>query len=235
MKDLDISVVGDAPALAERLADSVSGRLTVHHRFGTATVVSQGVTVDLVTARRETYRQPGALPDVLPGDIADDLARRDFTVNAMALPLTGSDTRLVDPHGGRADLDAGIIRTLHPGSFRDDPTRMMRAVRYSSRLDFQLADTTVMELQHALAANALSTISADRIRHELDRISARNGSSWSIPTCRKSGRADRYSSHVVRPLLVMRARWSIRGPVGVVVRPGLALVPDRSNVRSPPA
>ena len=146
--------------------------MTVHHRFGTATVVSQGATVDLVTARRETYRQPGALPDVQPGDIADDLARRDFTVNAMALPLTGSDTRLVDPHGGRADLDAGIIRTLHPGSFRDDPTRMMRAVRYSSRLDFQLADTTVMELQHALAANALSTISADRIRHELDRISA---------------------------------------------------------------
>ena len=172
VKDLDISVVGDAPALAERLADSVSGRLTVHQRFGTATVVSQGATVDLVTARRETYRQPGALPDVQPGDIAEDLARRDFTVNAMALPLTGSDTRLVDPHGGRADLDAGIIRTLHPGSFRDDPTRMMRAVRYSSRLDFQLADTTVMELQHALAANALSTISADRIRHELDRISA---------------------------------------------------------------
>lgn len=172
VKDLDISVVGDAPALAERLADSVSGRLTVHQRFGTATVVSQGASVDLVTARRETYRQPGALPDVQPGDIAEDLARRDFTVNAMAVPLTGGDIRLVDPHGGRADLDAGVIRTLHSGSLHDDPTRILRALRYSSRLNFQLADTTGVELQNALVANALTTISGDRVRHELDLILA---------------------------------------------------------------
>lgn len=169
VKDLDISVVGDAPALAQRLADAVGGRLTVHHRFGTATVVSYGSTVDLITARRETYRQPGALPDVQPGDIADDLARRDFTINAMALPLTCNDPRLVDPHHGQADLDAGILRTLHPGSFQDDPTRILRAVRYSSRLGFQLVHATSIELQDALAANALVTISGDRIRHELDR------------------------------------------------------------------
>ena len=170
VKDLDVSVVGDAPALAARLADAVGGRLTVHQRFGTATVVVQGATVDLVTARKETYRQPGALPDVQPGDICDDLARRDFTVNAMALPLTGDDTEPVDPHGGRRDVENRVIRTLHPGSFRDDPTRILRAIRYSSRLNFRFADSTLEELGTALAQQAISTISPDRIRHELDRI-----------------------------------------------------------------
>ena len=169
VKDLDVSVVGDAPALAARLADAVGGRLTVHQRFGTATVVVQGATIDLVTARKETYRQPGALPDVQPGDIYDDLARRDFTVNAMALPLTGNNNEPVDPHGGRRDLENRVIRTLHPGSFRDDPTRILRAIRYSSRLNFRFADSTLEELGTALAQQAISTISPDRIRHELDR------------------------------------------------------------------
>ena len=172
VKDLDVSVVGDAPALAARLADAVGGRLTVHQRFGTATVVVQGATIDLVTARKETYRQPGALPDVQPGDIYDDLARRDFTVNAMALPLTGNNAEPVDPHGGRRDLENRVIRTLHPGSFRDDPTRILRAIRYSSRLNFRFADSTLEELRTALAGRAISTISPDRIRHELDRIFA---------------------------------------------------------------
>ena len=172
IKDLDVAVVGDAPALAIRLAESVDGRLTVHQRFGTATVVARGATIDLVTARRETYRQPGALPDVQAGDIFHDLARRDFSVNAMARPLTGADTPLVDPHGGHSDLQAGVIRTLHSDSFRDDPTRILRAIRYASRLDFQLADDTRDELRSALDGHALSTISGDRIRHELDRIFA---------------------------------------------------------------
>ena len=170
VNDLDVSIVGDAPALAARLAESVEGRLTVHQRFGTATVVAGGVTVDLVTARAETYRNPGALPDVRPGDIIDDLARRDFTVNAMAIPLAGHNSGIVDPHGGQADLQAGVIRTLHAGSFRDDPTRILRAIRYAARLDFRLADETQAELREALDARALSTISGDRIRHELDRI-----------------------------------------------------------------
>ncbi len=170
VNDLDISVVGDAPALAGRLADSAGGRLTVHQRFATATVTVYGVAIDLVTARRETYRQPGALPDVQPGDIFDDLARRDFTVNAMALPLTGKPRQPLDPHGGQADLRDRVIRTLHPASFRDDPTRIVRATRYASRLDFRLADATHDELQNALHGHALSTISGDRIRHELDRL-----------------------------------------------------------------
>ena len=170
VKDLDVSVVGDAPALAARLAEAVKGRLTVHWRFGTATVGVPGASVDLVTARSETYRQPGALPEVRPGSIAEDLARRDFTVNAMAVPLTGDARGLVDPHGGRADLRAGIIRTLHTGSFRDDPTRIFRAARYSKRLGFSVHRETMQDIRAALAEGAMSAISGDRARHEIERI-----------------------------------------------------------------
>ena len=119
----------------------------MHWRFGTATVGVPGASVDLVTARSETYRQPGALPEVRPGSIAEDLARRDFTVNAMAVPLTGDARGLVDPHGGRADLRAGIIRTLHTGSFRDDPTRIFRAARYSKRLGFSVHRETMQDIR----------------------------------------------------------------------------------------
>ncbi len=170
VKDLDISVVGDAPALAGRLADTLGGRLTVHQRFGTASVSTPDFTVDMVTARRETYRRPGALPDVTAGSIGDDLARRDFTVNAMAMSIAGGGAELVDPHGGRADRSAGVIRILHRESFRDDPTRILRAVRYAARFSFRLADETLAELKAALAAGAIATLTGDRVRHELERI-----------------------------------------------------------------
>ena len=170
VNDLDISVVGDAPALAQSLANATGGRLTVHPRFGTASVAAAGCTVDLVTARRETYPKPAALPVVTAGSLADDLARRDFTVNAMALPLAATVEQVVDPHGGRADLDAGIIRTLHRESFRDDPTRIFRAVRYEQRFAFRLSDDTRYDLESAVAAGAIAMLSGDRLRHELDRI-----------------------------------------------------------------
>ena len=178
VNDLDITVAGDAIALAQLWSNAGGCRLTVHRRFGTATVVdSRGGTVDLVSARRETYPRPGALPVVCPGSIADDLARRDFTINAMAIPVAdlpaaaaGRPAELVDPHNGRSDLDAGVIRILHPQSFRDDPTRILRAVRYAGRFSFRLADDTLARLQAALADDAMSTISGDRIRHEVARI-----------------------------------------------------------------
>ena len=170
VNDLDISVVGDAPALAQSLANATGARLTVHPRFGTASVIAAGCTVDLVTARRETYPKPAALPVVTAGSLADDLARRDFTVNAMAVPLAAALEQVVDPHGGRADLDAGIIRTLHRESFRDDPTRIFRAVRYELRFAFRLSDDTRYDLESAVAAGAIAMLSGDRLRHELDRI-----------------------------------------------------------------
>ena len=170
VNDLDITVVGDAPALASRLADAIAGWLTVHRRFGTASVATANLTVDLVTARRETYRQPGALPDVAAGSLADDLARRDFTINAMAMSIDDNDAGLIDPHGGQRDLDAGVIRILHPQSFGDDPTRILRAARYASRFGFRIDDDTLAELRAARDAGAMSTLTGDRVRHELERI-----------------------------------------------------------------
>lgn len=172
IKDLDIAVAGSAPSLAQKLADALGGRLTVHPRFRTATVwlPEARPSVDLVTARRESYERPGALPDVEPGTIADDLWRRDFTLNAMAIPIYGDDAELVDPYGGRADLEAGVIRTLHGASFRDDPTRMFRAVRYEQRFGFRIDDATLADMRAALDGGAMATISGPRIGNELRRM-----------------------------------------------------------------
>src|SRR5690606_1894726 len=106
-------------------------------RFMTAAVRAGEVAIDVATARRETYDYPGALPRVEPAAIEEDLGRRDFTVNAMALPLQGAP-ELLDPHGGLADLEAGTLRLLHEASVRDDPTRALRAARYAARLGFKL-------------------------------------------------------------------------------------------------
>jgi tRNA nucleotidyltransferase (CCA-adding enzyme) len=159
--DLDLAVEGDAAALARRLG----GQVTEHERFATATVEVDGVRVDLATSRRETYERPGALPTVEPAPIADDLARRDFTVNAMAVPLAG-EPELIDPHGGIDDLRAGLLRVLHDGSFTDDPTRALRAARYAARLGLTLEPRTA----ELLAAADLASVSADRVEAELCRI-----------------------------------------------------------------
>ena len=168
--DLDITVAGSALPLAEQLATAVGGRLAVHQRFGTATVSMPDFAIDLVTARNELYHHPGALPQVRAGTVADDLARRDFTINAMAASITDESLALVDPHGGRADLEAGLVRTLHPLSFVDDPTRIFRAIRYEQRFSFRIEDQTLIELRHAVEHGALATLTGDRIRHELERI-----------------------------------------------------------------
>jgi tRNA nucleotidyltransferase (CCA-adding enzyme) len=160
--DLDLVVVGDAAALASRLgADVVS-----HERFATAKVVLDDHEIDIATARTESYPQPGALPLVEPAArIEADLARRDFTINAMAIPLAG-DSDVIDPHGGREDLAAGLLRMLHRGSFLDDPTRALRAARYAARFGFELEAETEGLLRDA----DLSTVSADRREAELLRL-----------------------------------------------------------------
>jgi tRNA nucleotidyltransferase (CCA-adding enzyme) len=118
-------------------------------------------------SRWPTYAAPGALPEVSPGTLAADLRRRDFTVNAMAVPLAGG-AELIDPHGGREDLEAGLLRVLHPASFADDPTRALRAARYASRLGLGLEPGTESLLRDA----DLSTVSDDRRRAELLRLAA---------------------------------------------------------------
>lgn len=168
--DLDFAVEGDAPALARQLSEGLNGRVTIHERFGTATVSAQRIRADLVTARRESYPSPGQLPLVTPGSINDDLARRDFSVNAMAFPLSPSDGFLIDPLGGFDDLRAGVVRTLHRRSFVDDPTRMVRAVRYEQRFGFTIHKSTLDDMSEAVSAGHMDVVSGDRWRHELERI-----------------------------------------------------------------
>jgi tRNA nucleotidyltransferase (CCA-adding enzyme) len=167
--DVDTTLEGDAPALARRVAARLPGvRCVVHSAFRTATVKGTGFRLDVTTARAEKYRRPGALPTVRPGSLRDDLARRDFTVNALALALTGSRAGdLIDPFDGRADLESGLLRVLHEGSFRDDATRILRGARYESRLGFRLERRTLRWLERDVGY--LETISGSRIREELHR------------------------------------------------------------------
>jgi tRNA nucleotidyltransferase (CCA-adding enzyme) len=164
--DLDVAVEGDAPALARIVADRLGGEAVIHDRFGTATVRAGDLTVDFASTRSETYERPGALPTVAPAGLDEDLGRRDFTVNAMAVALTGDAAgELRDPHNGRRDLDARAIRVLHDQSFVDDPTRLLRAVRYEARLGF-----TIEPGSERLAREApvgLREISGARVRDEL--------------------------------------------------------------------
>ena len=170
VKDLDFVLLGDAPALAEDLAKELGGEVTVHPRFGTATVEIDGDRADVVTARKEVYPFPGALPQVSASNLEDDLARRDFPINSLALPLSGDSSEVIDPHGGIQDLSSKSVRTLHPGSFADDPTRMLRAVRYEQRLGFQITDGTLVELQEALTGRHAAAVTGDRWRQELQKI-----------------------------------------------------------------
>ncbi len=160
--DIDVVVEGDAAALAERLGAEV----TSHERFGTAKARLNGHEVDIASARAESYPHPGALPVVEPkAELAADLRRRDFTINAMAIPLHG-EPRLIDPHGGEADLASRRLRILHDGSFADDPTRAIRAARYAARFGFAIEEHTAGLLQGA----DLNTVSADRREAELLRL-----------------------------------------------------------------
>jgi tRNA nucleotidyltransferase (CCA-adding enzyme) len=164
--DLDLVTEGDPAEIAARL-----GSETTHHRrFSTAKARLGSHQVDIARARTETYPHPGALPEVSPAEgIAEDLARRDFTINAMAIPLSPADgAELIDPHGGRDDLEAGVLRVLHSGSFADDPTRALRAARYAARFGFELEPGTA----ELLASADLATVSEDRRRAELGRIAA---------------------------------------------------------------
>jgi tRNA nucleotidyltransferase (CCA-adding enzyme) len=170
VQDLDFVVEGDGPEVARQLAEDLGGRVTSHPRFGTATLSLNGCRVDLVSARKEVYPRPAALPQVFPGTIEDDLARRDFTVNALAVPLGEIRPKVLDLHGGVGDLRRGLIRILHPNSFVDDPTRIFRAVRYEQRLGFRIEHRTLARLRDGTAKGHLAALTGDRLRHELERI-----------------------------------------------------------------
>ena len=176
--DLDVVADGADDGLPDALASGLGGRVTARSRFHTAKLAVGGLTLDLARARTESYARPGALPDVSPGTMQQDAARRDFSMNAMAASLTEDDWgTLLDPHDGVADLRAGLIRVLHPGSFVDDATRILRAVRYAGRLGFEIEPETRGLLGRDL--DRLDTISGDRLRRELALLLAEDR--W--PTC----------------------------------------------------
>ena len=166
--DVDLAVEGEAAEVASRLGERLKAQVVVHDRFGTATVLADPVPINLATVRAESYAAPGALPDVRPGTIDEDLARRDFTINAMALALPGGEPDVLRAAPRAAeDLAAGIVRILHPGSFVDDPTRLLRAVRYATRLGFELEEETARLAREAAGTGALRTVSGSRVRDEL--------------------------------------------------------------------
>jgi tRNA nucleotidyltransferase (CCA-adding enzyme) len=176
INDLDVIVEGDAIELGEALVKKYGGKLTPHTKFRTAiwhipsTFDLQPSTLDLITARSETYSRSGTLPIVKPSTIDDDFRRRDFTINAMAVRLDGGHFgELLDPLNGQDDLENKIVRVLHPHSFIDDPTRIFRAVRYEQRYAFNLEPAT-FKLINPESLAVLETLSGERIRHEFDLI-----------------------------------------------------------------
>ena len=170
--DADLSVVGDAGAFSRALAGRLGAARPTESEFLTFKITlgntSEGATsIDVVTARAETYPEPAALPDVVPSSIKDDLERRDFTVNSMGISLSDSDWgNLVDPMNGLGDIMRKRIRVLHDASFIDDPTRLFRAVRYAVRLDFSIDSTTKSLIDDSLGK--VDRLSGARLRNEFE-------------------------------------------------------------------
>ncbi len=167
--DLDLAVEGDGRRLARRLAEALGGRVTEHGAFLTATIaLPDGRRVDVATARRERYDRPGALPHVETATLGEDLARRDFSVNALAVRVDGAAWGdVLDPAGGLAELRRGVIRVLHPLSFVEDPTRIFRAARFAVRLGFRLNGTTRRLATAAAGLAVYEALSGERLRTEI--------------------------------------------------------------------
>jgi tRNA nucleotidyltransferase (CCA-adding enzyme) len=170
-RDLDIVVEGDGPMLARRLGQALGGSVVEHRRFLTASVETPAFgRIDVATARSERYESPGALPRVLPAGIAEDLRRRDFTVNALAIELSSGDFGLIDPFGGRDDLARRRLRVLHPLAYVEDPTRIFRAARYGLRLGLSPEKATTRAQALALSLVPYAALSGQRIAAELELI-----------------------------------------------------------------
>lgn len=167
--DMDIVVENDGIGFAETLSAALKAKFIRHHRFGTATiaVAHPGLKIDIATARKEYYPQPAHLPVVEKGGLKDDLFRRDFTINAMALKITGKEFgQLIDFFGGKNDLIKKRIRVLHEKSFIDDPTRILRAIRFEKRYDFRIEPHTLRLLNEASGLKMLNICQPHRIRDE---------------------------------------------------------------------
>jgi tRNA nucleotidyltransferase (CCA-adding enzyme) len=221
--DVDIAVEGDAIALAQALADALGGRVRAHDKFGTAVVLyGDDERVDVVTARTEFYDAPAALPTVEHASIREDLFRRDFTINAMAVSLKGADLgRLVDPFGGRRDLEAKTIRVLHNLSFIDDPTRIFRGIRYENRYGFRMDDHTVRLARGTIEMGLVGDLSSARLRDELEALLSEGDVEHSILRLAELGAASAIHPHLaaddeavglLRRLIELRDRYGLAIP-----------------------
>ncbi len=164
--DLDFTVEGDAIDFARALQASHGGELLTYDKFRTATWVACGLSTDITTARTETYPRPAILPVITPATLRQDLPRRDFTVNAIALGLR--DQVILDPFNGRGDLRRSLIRALHARSFVDDPTRMWRAARYATHLDFAVEPQTREWI--AAGLSCVKDLSGERVKYDQELI-----------------------------------------------------------------
>jgi tRNA nucleotidyltransferase (CCA-adding enzyme) len=163
--DVDLAIEGDAISIARRVGEQLGARVVTHQRFGTAKLSSRDYQFDIAGTRRETYPHAGALPQVEPATLAEDLARRDFAINAFAMQLAPGAGEVIDPFRGIADIRGGLIRVLHERSFQDDATRMLRGVRYATRFGFKLQRDTAALLRRDLPY--LKRISGPRLRRDL--------------------------------------------------------------------
>jgi len=171
-EDLDLAVEGELGPVLARLGEPAAR----HERFGTATVIVGGRRIDLARTRAESYPRPGALPEVRPAGIGEDLRRRDFTVNTLALDLASGELRSVP--GAEADVAAGRLRVLHPRSFADDPTRLLRMARYAGRLGFRVEEETGARARAAVCGGALGTVSGPRIGTEVGLLAREPLAAW---------------------------------------------------------
>jgi len=168
-KDLDIVIDGSPDDFLKDLTEIVDGKILTESQFGTFKFNIGCQDVDIAVARTETYAKPGALPTVSQGSIEEDLKRRDFSINAIAISINVNTMgELLDPFNGRQDLENELVRVLHKDSFIDDSTRILRAIRYATRLNFNLSPDTDELVQSQLGY--LDTLSGDRLRNELRMI-----------------------------------------------------------------
>ena len=228
--DLDLTVEGDGIAFARLVADRYGAGLAVFERFATARLAfPDGLKMDIATTRRESYAQPAVLPTVQPASIEEDLYRRDFTINAIAMQLNpGQFGRLLDAYGGQRDLRACTIRVLHAGSFQDDPTRIFRAIRFEQRFGFRLERITARLLAQAASRNLIQQLSGPRLKNEILLLFAEHDPVRAIERLaqlkllRFLHRRVCYTKNVKRVVIAVPkalAWWARRFPDSVIDRP----------------
>lgn len=167
--DIDISISSDDDSITDDIAASIGGAVVSRSQFGTSKITADDLDIDVAMMRSETYDHPGALPTVSLGSLEDDLARRDFSINAIAAYIVPNRWgEIVDPQDGRRDIENRSIRVLHSKSFVDDATRIFRAIRYATRLGFDIEAETRGLLSEGLGY--IDTIKGDRVRNELQRM-----------------------------------------------------------------